>query len=194
MRVGRSLICVFGFVCAGSIRDAVAQSSTQGTSVVLMPGARVRVTTSAIGRVVGTLVDAADDSVRVEVSGGSTLTVSKANLGLLELSTGVRRHGWRGAGIGALVGVGIGGAVGLATYRRTDCQPDPLKQLLCDLVDRTSREVTVMADAAMIGTAGAIVGALIGQVGRESWVRVPMRRDARVGLVRGLGLGVRIGM
>ena len=139
--------------------------------------------------------DASDDSVRVEVAGGSSVALPTRGLAGLDVSGGVRRNGWRGAGIGLLVGAGVGGAIGLATYRRAECYDNVVEGFFCDIVNRTSRSVTVVSDAAMAGTAGAIVGALIGHAGRETWVRVPIgRAGARVGLVGHAGLGVAIAM
>ena len=192
----RALICFLVIIRAlvGS-STAEAQPATHGASVDLAPGSRVRVTAPATGRVVGTLLSATDDSVRVELTGGSSLTLPTTSLSGLELSAGVRRQGWGGAGIGLLVGAGVGGVIGLATYRSAECYDNVVEGFFCDLVNRTSRSVTVVSDAAMVGTAGAIVGALIGQVGRESWVRVPLLRDrTRVGAVGRSGFGVTIAM
>lgn len=172
---------------------AAAQEAANAASVVVTPGSRVRVTTPATGRVVGTLLMASDDSVRIELAGGSSVGLPRANLSGLEVSGGVRRNGWRGAGIGLLVGAGVGGAIGLATYRRAECYDNVIEGFFCDIVNRTSRSVTVMSDAAMVGTAGAIVGALIGQIGRETWVRVPLLRErTRVGTVGRWGFGITI--
>jgi hypothetical protein len=177
---------VLGFVlgaAVGAPREAAAQLSASSASVVLPPGSRVRVTAPATGRVVGTLLSATADSVRLEVTDGSSLALSTTSLSALELSAGVRRNAWRGAGIGLLVGAGVGGVVGLATYRRAECYDNPIEGFFCDLVNRTSRSVTVVSDAALFGTAGAIVGAIVGQVGRERWVRVTLGRSGvRVGI------------
>jgi hypothetical protein len=187
---------VSGFVLAGCIYgDAAAQTAMQRASVDLRPGSRVRVTVPSSEPFVGTLLAAPNDSVRVELASGSSITFPATGLTRLELSAGVQRHGWKGAGIGLLTGAVVGGAIGLATYRRPSCIPDPLAQVFCDLVDYTSRQVTVIADAALGGTAGALVGALIGHAGRESWVRVPaLGERTRVGLLGGAGIGVRIAM
>ena len=180
---------------AGTSQRAVSQSTTHGASVGLAPGSRVRVTAPATGRLVGTLVSATADSVQVELTAGSSVTLPRTSLSALELSAGVRRQGWRGAGIGLLVGAGVGGVIGLATYRSVECYDNVVEGFFCDLVNRTSRSVTVVSDAAMVGTAGAIVGALIGQVGHESWVRVPLLRErTRVGMVGRSGFGVTIAM
>jgi hypothetical protein len=53
-------------------------------------------------------------------------------------------------------------------------------------VDYTSRQVTVAADATLVGAAGAIVGALIGHAGKETWLPVGLAsRERRVGLSLG---------
>jgi hypothetical protein len=179
MRAGAiALPFVLGAV-AGAPASAAAQD---GASVDPVRGARVRVTSPATGRLVGTLVRQTADSVRVELPGGSSLAFPSRAITELELSAGVRRQGWRGAGIGALAGAGIGGAIGLATYRRTRCDDPILDAIVCSLVDQTSRSVTVISDATMGAAAGAIVGALIGNVPRERWVRVPLDRAVRVGV------------
>jgi len=174
-------------------RRAFAQSTEQRTSTHLAPGSRVRVTAPATGRFVGTLLQATDDSVRVELASGSSITLPPSRLTRVELSAGVQHHGWKGAGIGLLSGAVVGGAIGFATYRRSSCIPDALARIFCDLIDRTSREVTVAGDAALAGTAGAIVGALVGHVGRETWVTVPsVGERARLGLIGRSKIGVRI--
>ena len=183
---------------AGAPRRAPAQTARDEASVVVAQGSRVRVSTPAAGRIVGTLLRAATDSVVIEVASGSSLAFPAAGVSQLELSTGVQRRGWKGAGVGLLVGASVGAAIGLATYRRTDCDEPLLDAFVCSFVDRTSQQVTVIADAAMVGSVGAIVGALIGHAGHESWVRVPRPRDGtRVGLTTSLrgssrGLGIAI--
>ena len=190
----RAIVVVIMFGSAVVVpHRAAAQDAASGASVVVTPGSRVRVTAPATGRIVGTLLMASDDSVRIELAGGSSVGLPRASLSALEVSGGVRRSGWRGAGIGLLVGAGVGGAIGLATYRSAECYDNVVEGFFCDIVNRTSRSVTVVSDAAMVGTAGAIVGALIGRVGRETWVRVPLLRDrTRVGPVGRSGFGVTI--
>ena len=194
MRVPVLLAIAIGASSGVPPQRAMAQAA-HDASVDLLPGARVRVTSPATGRFVGTLLEARHDSVRVGLAGGTSVALPTRGLAGLEVSGGVRRNGWRGAGIGLLVGAGVGGAIGLATYRRAECYDNVVEGFFCDIVNRTSRSVTVISDAAMAGTAGAIVGALIGHAGRETWVRVPTRRaGARVGLVGHAGIGVAIAM
>ena len=193
MRAMFRLAIVIGAL--GGAAHRTAAQTVDGASVELMPGSRVRVTSPTTGQVVGMLVRASPDSVRVELASGSSLLLPARAITRLELSAGVRRQGWRGAGIGLLVGAGVGGAIGLATYRKAECYDNPIEGFLCDIVNRTSRSVTVVSDAALVGTAGAIVGALIGQVGRETWIRVPLLHDrTRVGVVGRSDFGVTIAM
>jgi len=192
----RAVALVVG-AAATALSSAAAQTAHDRVAVDLALGARVRVTAPATGRVVGSLVQVTSDSLRVELASGSSIAFPAAGVSQLELSTGVQRRGWKGAGVGLLVGAGVGGAIGLATYRRTHCDEPLLETFVCSFVDRTSQQVTVIADAALVGSVGAIVGALIGHAGRESWVRVPLPRDGtRVGLtsLRGSssGLGIAI--
>ena len=176
------MFTAFGSAASAPL-PAMAQSARDEASIVVASGARVRVTTPGTGRVVGTLVSSTPDSLQIAVANGSSIAFPASSVSLLELSAGVQRRGWKGAGIGLLVGAGVGGVVGLATYRRTECDEPVLELLVCSFVDRTSREVTVIADAAMVGTLGAIAGALIGHAARESWVRIPLLREGtRVGL------------
>jgi hypothetical protein len=185
------LVLALGFA-ACTPRAGAAQGVVDGGSVELETGARVRVTSRATGRFVGTLVGATSDSVRVELAGGSSVVIPRSAIAQLEVSAGVRRNGWRGAGIGLLAGAGVGGAIGLATYRRTECRDPLLDVLVCSLVDQTSRSVTVMTDAVVGATGGAIVGALIGQVGRERWVRLPLEHGLRIGVAPRLDGGMSI--
>ena len=98
------------------------------------------------------------------------------------MSAGVQRRTWQGAGIGFLAGGGIGAVVGLATYHRTECIDSQIAQgFVCPFIDDISRQTSVIIDAALIGTAGTIVGALIGHVAHETWIPVSLTRlgDAR---------------
>jgi hypothetical protein len=187
---------VIALALAGCVaRDASAQSSSPRLSMDLAPGSRVRLTVPATKPLVGTLLGATSDSVRVELAGGSSVTLPVSGLSAIELSTGVRRHTYQGAALGFLSGAAVGSAIGFATYRRTNCVDEAMVEVFCTFIDGTSREVTVVSDAALAGVIGGAIGAMIGHRGRESWVQVPtLGVRARVGMVRRTGLGVRIEM
>ena len=175
--------------------DAFAQSAAPRLSIDLAPGSRVRITVPATKPVVGRLIDATNDSLRVELASGSSVTLPTASLSAIELSTGVRRHPYKGAAIGFLSGAAVGGAIGFATYRRTDCLDDAVAQVFCGFIDQTSRQVTVVGDAALAGVVGGAIGLVIGQSARESWVRVPMLGErTRIGMVGRAGVGVSVGL
>jgi hypothetical protein len=179
-------------VLAGCVaHDAVAQSTTR-PAMDLVPGSRVRITLPATKPFVGTLLGATSDSMRVQLASGSSVTLPTASLAAIELSTGVRRHPYRGALIGFASGAVVGAAIGFATYRRTDCIDDAVAQVFCGFIDGTSREVTVVGDAGLAGVVGGAIGLVIGQSGRESWVRVPtLGERTRIGVV-GRGVVVRV--
>jgi len=183
-------------VLAGCVaRDAHAQRATPRLAMELAPGSRVRITVPASKPFVGTLIGATNDSVRVEVARGSSVTLPVAGLSALELSTGVRRHPYRDALIGFVSGAVVGGAIGLATYRRTDCSDDPVSAFFCGFVDQTSQQITVVSDGSLGGVVGGAIGFVIGQTGRESWVQVPtLGERTRIGMVGRSGVGVSIGM
>jgi len=161
-------------------------------------GSRVRIATPDAVPFVGTLVRGSEDTLVVELPSGSSLALPQARVTRLDVSGGVRRRTWQGAGIGFLAGAGVGAVVGLATYRRSDCGESAIGQgIVCPLLDGVSREVTLYGDALLIGAAGSIIGALVGHVGHETWIPVSVARagDIRpritvVRVARATGLGV----
>jgi len=166
----------------------------QGTSGVtitgISTGARIRVAARDVQPFVGTLIRRMGDTLVVELPSGAALTIPEGRLTRLDVSGGVRRRTWQGAGIGLIAGAGIGTAVALASYRRTDCIDSAIAQgLVCPFIDDVSRQTTVFVDAALIGTAGTILGALIGHAGRETWIPVSLTEARRVGMVLGVGRG-----
>jgi hypothetical protein len=83
-----------------SVAGELSAQAVPPASIDLAPGARVRVTVPGMGRFVGTLPQATNDSLRIELASGSSITLPASRLTRLELSAGVQRHGWKGAGIG----------------------------------------------------------------------------------------------
>ena len=182
--------------CVASAPALGAQESAVVTIAGVSAGSRIRVATPEAAPFVGTLVRGNADTLIVEMPSGSSLALPQARITRLDVSGGVRRRTWQGAGIGFLAGAGAGTVVALATYRRSECGDSAIGQaILCPWLDGVSREATVVVDAALLGTAGTIVGALIGHVGRETWIPVSLRRvsDARTRIEVGrVGNGVGI--
>lgn len=131
----------------------------------LVSGARVRVTRQAPARsVVGTVLHA--DSVELVVApkrGGSTLTMRISEVQRVEVSLGSRpraaafRHG---AGVGFLVGAGVG-AVATSLAIRSD------RRSKCDCMISGTAVVGVLS-VAFTGVTTLLGGAL-GVAGRERW-------------------------
>lgn len=170
-----------------------AQTSSGVTIMSVSTGARIRVATRDAKPFVGTLLRRAADSLVVELPTGAALTIPEAHLARLDVSGGVRRRTWQGAGIGLLAGAGVGTAVALATYHRTECIDSAILQgIVCPFIDDVSRQTTVAVDASLIGAAGSIVGALIGHVGHETWIPVTISRASGAAPVsaRRVGLAV----
>jgi hypothetical protein len=182
--------------CVASAPLLGAQGSAVVTITGVSPGSRIRVATPEAAPFVGTLIRGSADTLIVELPSGSSLALPQARITRLDVSGGVRRRTWEGAGIGFLAGAGAGTVVALATYRRSNCGDSAIGEaILCPWLDGVSREATVIVDAALLGTAGTIVGALIGHVGRETWIPVSLRRvsdvRARIEVGRvGNGVGI----
>ena len=177
------------FASAAASATLGAQASTIPTIAGVSRGSRVRVATRDAEPFVATLARDAGDTLVVELPSGASLALPQARITRLEVSGGVQRRTWQGAGVGLLAGAGVGAIVGLATYHRSDCGDSQVGQaIVCPLIDGVSREVTVYADALLIGAAGSVIGALVGHAGHEKWIPVSLPRvgevHARLGVRR----------
>ena len=152
----------------------------QGASVRpdLLPGARVRVTTSAPSRrLTGTLIDVGGDSLRLAVGKRDTVGVPLSAVTRLEESRGRRANHTKGALIGGGVGLALGLGVGLLV--------DFGRSLGCDSSSCTSNLGEALAIGGLGGTGvGAGVGALLaGAFQKERWQPVVQPgRSAGIGL------------
>ena len=143
-------------------------------SPVLKRGDRVRVRAPSVsgGPFIGTLVALETDSLVVQ-GGTSTRRLALASIAHLDISRGRRSHTVMGAGIGFLVGAGVGTVWILSSYGGGgDCDPvGPCIALAC----------------AFLGGGGAVVGAVTGALIRtERWAEVPLGH-LRLSLTPGTG-------
>jgi hypothetical protein len=169
-------------VAAGNAGRIGAQGAPNGTIARVTPGSRVRITTPGDASFTGTLVRENADTIVAELASGASLAIPRTRIAQLDVSGGLRRHTWQGAGIGLLAGAGVGAIVGLATYRRSDCGDSKVgKVIVCPLIDGVSRDVTVYGDALLAGAAGTVLGALIGHVGHETWIPIARSQVGNLG-------------
>ncbi|MEP7226885.1 MAG: hypothetical protein ABI785_05960 [Gemmatimonadales bacterium] len=138
----------------------------------LAPGARVRV--KAIGSrgpwVQGELVNLTSDSVSIRVAeGADTVRLPRSTVAQVQVSRGIHAR----TGHGALLGLGIGAGAGLllgVAAAAEGCTG------FCEI---NIGPEEVLAVTALLGGAGAGIGALIGAVSHgERWQRVDWPRVA----------------
>jgi hypothetical protein len=197
-RRSTTYVAAVALACAACASSLGAQESGGTTSAGVSTGSRVRLATPEAAPFVGTLVRSGADTLVVELPSGASLALPQGRITRLDVSGGIRRRTGQGAGIGFLAGAGVGTVVGLATYRRSDCGDSAIgRGVFCPWLDGVSREATVIVDAALVGAAGTIVGALIGHVGRETWIPVSVGRVGAGGprltvgrVARATGIGV----
>lgn len=152
----------------------------------LMPGTRIRVDAPPVtsDRVTGSLESMDATALHIMLADGGSLSVPRAALRSLDVSTGTRSHWVRGAGIGALVGLAFGGTMVLIGSADDDSGLDALDRAMYGAVI-----VTTTAGGALLG---AITGALIRT---EQWKTVPPSdMDWGMGPVAGGGVGVSVSL
>jgi hypothetical protein len=156
--------------------SAAAQEPGTLQSVV-QPGARVRVSTVGTGMGTGRVVAGPRDSLHVARERSvDTLHLAGSQLTSLDVSVGRHKRRWRGAGLGFLGGAALGAVIGAATYQKPDCAGDAY---FCDL----GQGFDATFGAALLGGAGAVVGAITGAGRADDWRPVALQRSARLQLI-----------
>src|SRR5215470_6341202 len=86
-----------------------AQESPEPLPLTLPPGARARLTSTAVpGYLHGFVVKNDERSVTFMLENGGPQTLPISSLTKLDIATSKKRHGGKGALIGALLGIGLG--------------------------------------------------------------------------------------
>jgi hypothetical protein len=185
----RSRLVVGLITGVAAVSGAQAQEPLPSAS-----GARIRVTAPGVSgrRLVGTLVGMDETSLTLRADKGKgTLAVPRNSITRLEVSRHPSRRG-KGAGIGALVG--IGAAVVLGVAAGDDCSFPPARSEELDLVERLDRNLcfgkgeTALAAAIVTVPLGTLLG--YAAAPGERWVATSPDR-LRVAVAPARGGGVR---
>ena len=171
----RSLLWFALLLVAPFVRGAAQASSAIDT------GTRVRVTAPVLGL---DRREAVVEALRLDtlvLRTEATIAVPRTSLTRLETYSGRRGHPWRGAGIGALGGLLIGGAIGLvACENYTVTTPTGVGNCLDS---REGAQIILLAGLGIGAAGGALLGAAVGAlIKTDKWVEHPLD-GLRLGLV-----------
>lgn len=191
----RRLLVLASLAAASSLpAQSLARAATAAAPASLAEGDRVRVTMarrevhplSRRESVTGVLRRIDADSV-VLVEHGSLVSIPRDGVDGLAVLVGQRSRGSmlaRGAGVGFAAGAIAGGAVAYLGYQ--ECSGE----FLC-----FSRSEETMMGAVLLGSAGTVVGFIVGAFrSGEDWRPVRLASDTRVGFAvtaRGAAIAVR---
>jgi hypothetical protein len=149
-------------------------------------GERVRITTPSqhgAYRFVGRVSGVTHDSLTVQGPDAGTRSVAIADITALEVSNGVRGNGRRGMLYGSLIGIGLGGALGAATYKKPDCTGT----FLCP----SGPGLDITAGALLGGVVGVTVGGLWGASHpSDRWTRRAISNVGLAPIAHGRGLAI----
>jgi len=135
-------------------------------------GSAVRVESPVLGSGFhkGSVVTATYDTLLFQPKAAApAIAIATPNIVKLEIAQGRHTNKARGALLGFLIGAGAGAVLGAATYTKPDCSG-----FICVYPD--SRAFDASVGAVLLGSVGAIVGAVIGSHPRETWVPVAVPR------------------
>jgi hypothetical protein len=155
----RTAVCLLPLIGIGLI--APPRLAAQVESPLVPVDSRVRVTRYEPSglELVGTVTAWRADTLTVAAESGAPFSTPLSNLARLEVSNGTKGH----AGTGALIGGGIGAALGLVAVIAVATDDDP-----GEWFEPTTGEAAV--GAVLLTASGAALGALIGALIRsEDW-------------------------
>ena len=144
----------------------IAGSAGADQRVPVSLGERIRIspTVLASGSIEGVLVNLEGDTLVMAIESDSQAVVlALGSVRTFEVSRRVT-HKASYAGIGLLVGAGIGAMIGASTYR--PCQPEPGDWICIDM----GRSGSAAAGAIVVGVPLAIIGLLAGMRESQQWI------------------------
>ena len=134
-------------------------------------GSAVRIESTVLGSGLhkGTAVSATSDTLFFQPKAVTpAIAIATPNIVKLEIARGQHTNRARGAMLGFLIGAGAGAVLGAATYKKSECSD------FCVVPDSRSFDATV--GAILLGSVGAVVGALMGSHPTPTWVPVAVPR------------------
>lgn len=134
-------------------------------------GSAVRIESTVLGSGLhkGSVVTATNDTLVFQPKAeAGPISIATPNIVRLEVARGQHTQKARGAMIGFFVGVGAGAILGAATYKKAECSD------FCIVPDSRSFDATM--GAILLGSVGAVVGALMGSHPTPTWVPVAVPR------------------
>jgi hypothetical protein len=142
-------------------------------------GSRVRVVTPAFGTQEGIAVSATTDSLIFRPADDTAHEpLPLAQITRLDLSTGTYSRKGMFAGIGFLMGAGVGAVAGAASYPKPTCDTR-LQTCFNNLVGPRSRKGSAILGGALVGLLGAAVGAFVGAQPSDTWAPVALPYSRR---------------
>jgi hypothetical protein len=169
--ISKSTVVVATLACASLFAPS---ASAQGTNAVA--GSRVRVSGAGLERLTGTIVSLAADTLVLRTSSGQTVATPLTAGTRVDVSTGLHRHPWKGAGYGMLGGAALGAAIGAVAFHESQCDPTNTYCL------NSGRQESAGEGAIILSTLGVFIGAAAGSIMRtEGWRRVSLA-ESHLGL------------
>jgi hypothetical protein len=159
---------------AGLMIPGFAAAQAPRAEWPIAPGSRVRIVSAVFGdqRQTGIVAASTTDTLvfRPAARDASPIAIAIPNIAKIEVASGTHTRKAKGALVGLLIGAGAGAIIGAATYKK----PKPCGCFFDFSED--SRGFETALGAFLVGTVGAIAGAVVGSHPTESWVPVAIPR------------------
>jgi hypothetical protein len=137
-------------------------------------GSHVRVLTPAFGKQEGTAVSVTKDSLIFRAANDAAFQpIPVAQITKLDVSTGTYSRKGTYAGVGLLIGAGLGAIAGAASYPKPTCD-NRVQMCFNNIVGPGSRKGSAILGGVLLGLVGAGVGAWVGSDPIDKWAPVAL--------------------